>query len=212
MTDRVGRGNGRHLAAGDKDALAIVFAAARNQFVAHGYAGTNLDEVARRSGVSIKSVNRLFPTKVDLLRAVIAERLDHFLEEMANATNEKDLATSLTRILVRCADLVLDRDVVALNRIVIAEGKVFPEIADAYYEEGVQRVPVTLAAWLAWHCNRGALRIDDPNAAANMLVGMMTSELQRKVALGQLTTVSALEMQERAQACAVMFLDGCAVR
>jgi AcrR family transcriptional regulator len=212
MTDRIGRGNGRHLAAGDKDALAIVFAAARNQFVAHGYAGTNLGEVARRSGVSVKSVNRLFPTKVDLLRAVIAERLDHFLEGMANAINEQDLTTSLAHILAQCADLLLDHNAVALNRIAITEGNAFPEIADAYYEEGVQRVPVALTAWLAWHCDRGTLQVDDPSATASMLVGMMTSELHRKAILGRPQNITAAQIQHRARACAVMFLDGCAVR
>jgi AcrR family transcriptional regulator len=212
MTDCVGRGNGRHLAAYDKDALAVVFANARKEFVTHGYAGTKLDEVACRSGVSVRSVNRLFPTKVDLLRGVIADRLDHFLEEMANAINERDLVTSLARILVRCADLLLDHEAVALNRIVIAESKAFPEIADAYYEEGMQRVPIALAAWLAWHSDRGALRVDDPNATASMLVGMMTSELQRKAILGRPPNITAAQMQKRARACAVMFLDGCAVQ
>lgn len=212
MTNCVGRRNGRHLAADDKDALAIVFANARKEFVARGYAGTNLDEVACRSGVSIRSVNRLFPTKVDLLRGVIANRLDRFLEEMADAINERDLVTSLTHILAQCAALLLEREAVALNRVVIAEGKAFPEIADAYYEEGVQRVPIALAAWLTWHCDRGALRVDDPNATASMLVGMMTSELQRKAILGRPPVLTTAQLQARARACAVMFLDGCAVQ
>lgn len=212
MTDRVGRGSRRHLAADDKDTLAIVFANAQKQFIAHGYAGANLDEVARRSGVSTSSVNRLFPTKIDLLRSAIAARFDDFLEDMANAINEQDLVTALTHILVRCADLLLDREVVALHRIVIAESKTFPEIADALYEEGMQRVPIALAAWLAWHGDRARLRIDNPNAAANMLVGMMISELQREALLGRPPTITAAQMQQRARACAIMFLDGCAVR
>ncbi|MBU3063839.1 TetR/AcrR family transcriptional regulator [Nocardia sp. NEAU-G5] len=65
-------------AAGRADARrnrALVLAAAQRAFAEHG-TGVSLAEIARRAGVGAGTVYRHFPTKSDLLEAVMQQRLD----------------------------------------------------------------------------------------------------------------------------------------
>ena len=74
----VRRGRGRPQARCDEDTRAIIFDAARHEFAASGYAATSMESVARRAGVSTKTLYRLIPTKAALFEAMITERIDRF--------------------------------------------------------------------------------------------------------------------------------------
>jgi hypothetical protein len=88
----------------------------------------------------------------------------------------------------------------------------FPEIADALYSEGMERMPVALAAWLSAQKDRGAIDVDDPRTVAKMLVGMMTSDLHRDAMMGRRLPALEEEVRIRARRCASLFLNGCATR
>jgi len=207
----VKRSRGRPKVRLDADTLRLIYEAARGEFLANGYAPTSMEAVACRAGVSTKTLYRLIPTKAELLQGMVAARLDQFFSKIvADVVDEPDLTTALTIMLIDCAGLTLDEEVVGLHRLVIAECDRFPEIAEAFYKNGIQRVPVALAAWLAAKCKTGALRLDDPKAAAGMLLGMMISEPQRAALLRQRKPLSSKEIHQRARACAELFLRGCA--
>lgn len=61
---------------------ARVLAAARETFAEQGPSAT-LDAVARRAGVGAGTVYRRFPSKEALLAAVVNDRLDRLVEELA---------------------------------------------------------------------------------------------------------------------------------
>ena len=49
--------------------------AALDLFVAHGYAGTRVEAVARRAGVSKGTLFLYFPSKEELFKAVVRENI-----------------------------------------------------------------------------------------------------------------------------------------
>jgi hypothetical protein len=53
------------------------------------------------------------------------------------------------------------------------------------------------------------IALDDPKAAAGMVLGMMISEPQRALVLRQRKPMTAREIGKRARACAELFLNGC---
>ncbi len=53
------------------------YEAARNEFAAGGYAATSIEAVARRA-VSTKTLYRLIPNKVALLKSMVSDRLCHY--------------------------------------------------------------------------------------------------------------------------------------
>jgi len=59
---------------------ARVLAVAYDTFAAEGLA-VPIDEIARRAGVGAGTVYRHFPTKEDLYRAVIEDRINHIVED-----------------------------------------------------------------------------------------------------------------------------------
>ena len=74
----VRRGRGRPQTRCDEDTRAIIFDAARHEFAASGYAATSMESVARRAGISTKTLYRLIPNKAALFEAMITDRIDLF--------------------------------------------------------------------------------------------------------------------------------------
>lgn len=64
-----------------------VLAAARELFAEHGFEA-QMDEIARRAEVGVGTVYRHFPTKEDLLDALIARRFDSLAARAAQAVDE----------------------------------------------------------------------------------------------------------------------------
>jgi AcrR family transcriptional regulator len=208
----VKRGRGRPQARPDEETRHLIHEAARREFLESGYAATCMEDVAARAGVSTKTLYRLIPTKAALFEEMVSARLDQFFAGIvADVVDSPDLAPALETMLIDCAELTLDTEVLGLHRLVIAESDRLPELARAFYKNGVQRVPVALAEWLDIQCKRGKLRLEDPKAAAGMLLGMIISEPQRAAMLQQGKPLSAKAMRERAHTCAQLFLKGCAL-
>jgi AcrR family transcriptional regulator len=206
----VKRGRGRPQARPDEVTLHLIHEAARREFLESGYAATCMEAVAARAGVSTKTLYRLVPNKAVLFEGMVTDRLDEFFAGItAETVDGPDLATALETMLINCAGLTLDKEVVGVHRLVIAESERFPELAQAFYRNGIQRVPVTLAQWLEAQRKRGLIRLEDPKAAAGMLLGMMISEPQRAAILRQGKPLSPNAVRERARTCAQIFLRGC---
>lgn len=207
----VKRGRGRPQARPDEVTRRLIHEAAQQEFLESGYAATCMEAVAARAGVSTKTLYRLIPTKAALFEGMVTARLDEFFAGIvADVVDSPDLASALETMLVDCAGLTLDKEVLGVHRLVIAESDRFPELAQTFYKNGIQRVPVVLAGWLDTQRKRGMLRLEDPKAAAGMLLGMMISEPQRAAILRQGKPLSPNAVRERARACAQLFLRGCA--
>jgi len=206
----VKRSRGRPQLRPDAETRHLIYEAARSELLARGYAGTSMEALACRAGVSTKTLYRLIPTKAELFQGMVTDRLDQFFSSIvADVVDEPDLTKALTIMLIDCATFTLGEEVIGLNRLVIAECDRFPEIAEAFYQNGIQRVPVAIATWLATQCQRGLIALDDPKVAAGMVLGMMISEPQRAAVLRQRKPMTAKEIGKRARACAELFLNGC---
>ena len=78
-TDR--RCRGRPQLRPDDETRQIIYEAARHEFAANGYAATGTETVARRAGVSTKTLYRLVPNKAALFEAMVSDRLDRSLSD-----------------------------------------------------------------------------------------------------------------------------------
>ena len=210
--ETVRRGRGRPPVRSDEETLKLIVQTAALAFQTEGYAGTGIADVAQRAGVSTKTLYRLVPTKADLFKMVIADRIERFMSaihEPDDATS--DLVTGLERILIAYTSLSLDPEVVAVYKLVFGESSRFPEIAEVFYEGAVKRTRAAMAQWLDRQRERGLIAIEDPDAAAGMLRGMMVMEPQRAAMLGQGPAPSPVAKAARAKLCAALFLGGCLI-
>jgi len=204
-----GRGRGRPRLRSDDQTRTIIFDAARHEFAVSGFAATNMDSVARRAGISTKTLYRLIPNKAALFEAMVTKRLDEFVSTIRlRACEGRDVESALQEALLACAELVLNGDVIALQRMVLAESDKFPEMAQTFYVKAMRRTVATLANWLRAEKERGLIAIENPEIAAGMLLGMLAFEPQRAVMFGQKPLPTRQELLQRVEVCASLFLNG----
>ena len=204
------RDRGRPQLRPDDETRQIIYEAARHEFAANGYAATSTETVARRAGVSTKTLYRLVPNKAALFEAMVSDRLDRFLSDFKlRAADDVDIEQALNTALMACANLVLDKEVVALQRIILQETSQFPDLAATFYRNAIARTVEALAKWLRAQVKRGLIELDDVHAAAGMLIGMLASAPQRAAIFGGLPLPSRAQIKARARSCATLFLRGC---
>jgi AcrR family transcriptional regulator len=205
----VRRPRGRPQVRPDEETRHLIAEVAKRIFVAKGFAGANMDDVAREAGVSKKTLYRLVPTKADLFKASVTDRIARFMLAIDSATLQAlPLAEALERILTQYGVLTLSPDTVAIQKMVITESERFPDLSAAFFTEAIVATQRVLADFLADQCRRGLLDLDDPLLAAGMLRGMMIMEPQRAAMMGQAVLPSAEEIGRRARACVSLFLKG----
>jgi len=203
------RGRGRPRLRSDDETRTIIFDAARHEFAVSGFAATNMDSVARRAGISTKTLYRLIPNKAALFEAMVTKRLDEFVSTIRlRACEGRDVESALQEALLACAELVLNGDVIALQRMVLAESDKFPEMAQTFYVKAMRRTVATLANWLRAEKERGLIAIENPEIAAGMLLGMLAFEPQRAVMFGQKPLPGRQELRQRVEVCVSLFLNG----
>jgi AcrR family transcriptional regulator len=211
-TNRERRCRGRPQVRSDDETRQIIFDAARHEFAANGYAATSTDMIARRAGISTKTLYRLIPNKAALFEGMVADRLDRFLANVnLQAVDHADIEEALYAALMACADLALDPEVVALQRMVLQETGKSSDIAPTFYRNGPQRTVTALADWLRVQQTRGLIALDDIDEAAGMLLGMATSAPQRAAIFGGQPLPQRSQIEARLRRCAKLFLRGCRV-
>ena len=114
--------------------------AALQLFVEKGFAATRSEEVAARAGVSKGTLFLYFPSKTDLLKAVIAKTLaGHY--RVWNAEFDR-LEGSTADMLRHCLDvwweLVGATPVSGIAKLMMTEGNNFPDLAAYYRSEVVE--------------------------------------------------------------------------
>jgi AcrR family transcriptional regulator len=177
IAEQVRRTRGRPPIRSDEETRRLLIEAAAEEFQANGYAGTCMAAVAQRAGVSTKTVYRLIPNKADLLTRVVSDRIGQFVLEIEpDALDALPLPDALERMLLAYGTLVLSERTIAMHRLVIRECDQFPEVAAAFYEAAIRRANDAMARWMRRQRERGLIALEDPQAAAGMLRGMMSMD------------------------------------
>ena len=203
------RCRGRPQVRRDDETRQVIYEAARKEFAAGGYAATSIEAVARRAGVSTKTLYRLIPNKAALLKSMVSDRL--VSEVNLRAADHADIQEALGEALMAFADLALDAEVIALQRMVLQEPGKCSEIAGMYYVNGIERTAGALADWLRVQQRRGLIALDDVDEAAGMLLGMVAAAPRRAAIFGGQPLPSRSQIEARARTCAALFLRGCQI-
>ena len=109
-------------------------------FVEKGFAATRAEEVAQRAGVSKGTLYLYYPSKEELLKAVIREHLSSRIAAGAAAADKhRGTAAELLReVFSRWWLDVFDSPTSGVFKLIITEVRNFPDIAEFYSREVVQ--------------------------------------------------------------------------
>lgn len=157
------------------DRPAEILAAALEVFAAYGFQAARLEEVAKRAGVSKGALYLYFETKADLFRAVVTDAVSPNLERIktlaSSAVPFEQAARMGLGMLAR--SVVTDRRITGVVKLVIAESRNHPELANIWHETVVEPGVALLSGLIAEAQKRGEVRPGDPRHYAFGLMGPM---------------------------------------
>lgn len=176
------RGPGRPRDLGKREAI---LDAAYDLFADRGIAATTMDSVAERAGVSKLTVYANFPDKPALLAAVFDRRIKTM--RVPDLPAGSDLNLSLER-LAEFGELIVSiltrPETVRVTRLIAAESIEQPRLAAVFYAAGRGEMLKRVAVFLKGLTEQEVLAIDDPELAADQLIGAWVGMTALRQSLG----------------------------
>lgn len=139
---------------------AEILDAALTVFAEKGYAGTRMDEIARRAGVTKGTIYLYFESKETVFKTLVRESIGATLAGVtAGVGNFQGSAKDLIRFaLGAMGHLLTASDRVVLPKIIIAESGNFPELAHFYREEIIDKGIALMSSLIERGIARGEFR------------------------------------------------------
>lgn len=151
-----------------------ILAAARDVFSREGFAHAGMEEVARRAGVSTATLYAHFPGKADLFQMVVEDILGGLGGRIAaSAATAGDARERLTAFGLAYARFYLEPTSRALFRMVVAERRRFPALADRFRDRGRVELGGALLTLIGELVETGEIAVAKPSWAAGQLQGMI---------------------------------------
>lgn len=96
-----------------QDAETKIKEAARRVFLAQGYEGTKMRQIAEEAGVNLAMINYYFRSKEQLFQSIYAETFAQFVGQMAMMINEPTpLEVKIWKIVDRYIDFMMDNPLI----------------------------------------------------------------------------------------------------
>lgn len=159
-----------------KDARpAELLAAALELFVEKGYAGTRLDDVAHRAGVSKGTLYLYFENKEDLFKAVVRESVVERITETADTIERFEGPSDelLEHVVRRWWAEYGEKTAGGISKLMMAESSNFPEIARFFLEEVIEPWHALLASAIRRGIDRGEFRPVDVDMNVHALAASL---------------------------------------
>lgn len=150
--------------------------AALELFAEKGFAATRSEEVAARAGVAKGTLYLYYPSKEELLKAVISQRLSSQIAAVAEQAErfEGPSAALLSEVLTDWWIKVYESPTAAVFKLIITEVRNFPEIAEYYVREVVEPGKQLVGRIVRRGIERGEFRpVDVPSAVLSIILPMI---------------------------------------
>ncbi len=158
-------------------------------FVEKGFASTRTEEVAQRAGVSKGTLYLYYPSKEELLKAVIAHYLSARIADTAEEVRRIDgpMAPVLREMLVGWWQHTYASPASGTFKLIISEVRAFPEIAEFYVREVIEPGHELVGTVLRRGIASGEFRAVNVESAVHSLLLPMVMLCTHKHALGACT-------------------------
>ncbi|MDG1289252.1 MAG: TetR/AcrR family transcriptional regulator [Lentibacter sp.] len=174
-----------------------VLGGAREIFLRDGFEGASVDDIARAAGVSKATLYSYFSDKRELFREVTRVECERMAETTLaridfNAPPREVFTTaahSLTRFLLSNFSL-------QMFRTCVAEAARFPELGQAFYQNGPEMGRARMVVYLKLAIERGQLHDVDPDMIAEQFSELCRARLWSRAIFGVQTSFSEAEINE----------------
>jgi TetR/AcrR family transcriptional repressor of mexJK operon len=200
------RTRGRPKCVPDDTQCCVIVNGARRLFVKKGYGATTTDDIAAECKISKQTLYRLFPGKSALFAAVVSALSQKCLDVPCE-DDDLPLADALARIFMVDISEEAEQERIEILRLVIAEGRNFPELSDILKRHGLEFSRAELADWLTRQSARGRLKAGDMTAQAQLLIDMVFGAITLRN-IGALEWPGAEQRRAHIHNCIDVFLHG----
>ncbi len=184
-----------------------VLRGARQVFLADGFEGASVDDIAKTAGVSKATLYSYFPDKRLLFSEVVRVECRRQTDQAtANIDMNDDAGTVLRAAASHMVRFVLSDFAQSVYRICVAEAERFPELGREFYESGPRVGKETIAAFLSLAIARGELRIDDIDLAAYQFAELCKADIFHKRVFGVRDEFTNDEIDRVIDGAVAMFL------
>ena len=163
-----------------------LLAAALDLFVERGFASTRLEDVAKLAGVSKGTLYLYFTNKEELFKAVVRDTIVPALGEAEDfiAAFDGSSADLLSSVLRSWWERLGATKASGIVKLVMAESGNFPDLAQFYREEVINRATVMLTGLLEQGVARGEFRPLDVAIMTQVLIAPMLMLMMWKHSIG----------------------------
>ncbi|MCS4505417.1 hypothetical protein KBTX_02657 [wastewater metagenome] len=192
-----------------RERAARILDAAAGVFLERGFEAATMSEIGRRAGGSMQTLYRLFGSKEALFRAIMERKAGSVYAPLEDESIfEQPPERALFELGMRLNRLLLDPDTLRTHRAMIIESHRNANLRQIFYETGPGRARAALARYFRVECERGHLRLDDPDAAARQFLDFVKGAHYLEAVLGQPVTATEAEIERCVDEAVRIFLDG----
>lgn len=150
-----------------------VLDAALDLFIEKGFAATRVEDIAKRAGISKGGVYLYFPSKEQILEGIVRRAIvpiaDHALGFIKDYEGDPRLV--ITMIMKLVATRLSEPKMVAVPKLIMHEVTGFPELAEMYRREVLDKVLPVIEGLLRKGIDQGYLRQVDPELTIRSIIG-----------------------------------------
>ncbi|MEL6807353.1 MAG: TetR/AcrR family transcriptional regulator [Pseudomonadota bacterium] len=172
-----------------------VLEGARSVFMADGFEGASVDDIAREAGVSKATLYSYFPDKrllfMEVANQECARQSQAAIDNIDMAAPPRAVLAQAGRHFVRFITSKFGQQVF---RICVAESDRFPEIGRAFYQSGPARMRAEMAEYFTGAMARGELRIDDLTLAADQFGELCKADIWPRLMFGVIDQVTPADI------------------
>ena len=160
--DTPGKTAGRPKAADIEARTQELLQVAAALFLKNGYTKTSLEAIARAAHVAVRTIYVKFGGKEGLLHAVMAAKRDRFFRIQPMETDTRPFRAIVDDFAAQFHSLIRSSEAVELQRIVLAEARTDPQLAEVFWNGGPRQTREMLARFFERPDIRAQLRPDVP--------------------------------------------------
>ncbi|MCJ2877418.1 TetR/AcrR family transcriptional regulator [Rhizobium pusense] len=176
-------------------------------FLEHGYGAVSMATIAAAVGGSKGTLYGYFASKEELFEAVVVKAGEQrWAEFIAFPERLGSIDETLKELGRRYLRFLLSKEIMSINRLVIAEASRFPELGRIFYDNGPKSVIGVIAATLGSAMDHGELVRSEPTAEAWRFKALCETRLFEQCLWGIRSTASENEIMQNVEPACDMFL------
>ncbi|MCX4195187.1 TetR/AcrR family transcriptional regulator [Methylobacterium organophilum] len=199
------RGQAQH----EGDKRQQILEGARTVFLAAGFDGASMGEIARAAGVSKGTLYVYFENKEDLFEALIIQEKASLAEALFTLdADDPDVTAVLTRLGTSFLAEMCRPQHVSVVRMVIGACEKFPRFGQVFYEAGPACGVARLSTYLDAQVEAGRLTIADTELAARHFLHLCQAGLLTRLLFAAGGIAGEAEMRHQVDEAVRVFLAG----